>query len=511
MKSFNRTKIINGIEYVYEITPYYDPATKKVRQKSRYIGKDQDGKITKVREKKMTDVFSYGEFLPLMKIIKQYSIDKFLNKELSKVQAEQVIAISMGKLLRGLSLSNISDWYENTWLYYNSRDIPLSSSSISRLLSKIGESRLQDKLSAHLIRQLKSKRTILYDITSISSYSELIRLLEWGYNRDRYDLPQINLSVILDKQEGIPLGYEIYPGSINDVVTLQNTIKRISAYGVRDFTLVLDRGFFSYSNVELLIQKYTDFIMAVPERYQFAEKLLSSLVNEIERPKYLKKFNDEIIFVKDVEINLPEHKLKAYCYFNPARAQQEKDSFYRRLYSIQEQIERLKVNKSWRVKATEIMGELSSYFELRIIDDKVDVEIKEKAVSRRLNKRGLFLIAYNGEYSWDSCLSAYKEKELIERSFDILKNDLEFTTPQVHKDATLKGLMFINMIALILRMKIMNILKQNDLIKTYSFEKLILHLEKMKAVVMDNGQIIYSELTKKQKELLEPFDAVPKL
>jgi len=34
-------------------------------------------------------------------------------------------------------------------------------------------------------------------------------------------------------------------------------------------------------------------------------------------------------------------------------------------------------------------------------------------------------------------------------------------------------------------------------------------LEKLKAIVMEDGQIIYSELTKKQKELLQSFDAVP--
>ena len=58
MKSFRRTKIINGIEYVYEITPYYDAETKKVRQKSTYIGKNQDGTVRKVREKKVHHRFS---------------------------------------------------------------------------------------------------------------------------------------------------------------------------------------------------------------------------------------------------------------------------------------------------------------------------------------------------------------------------------------------------------------------------------------------------------------------
>ena len=38
MKKYTRIKIINGREYAYEITPYYDPKTKNTRQKSKYLG-----------------------------------------------------------------------------------------------------------------------------------------------------------------------------------------------------------------------------------------------------------------------------------------------------------------------------------------------------------------------------------------------------------------------------------------------------------------------------------------
>jgi transposase len=344
----------------------------------------------------------------------------------------------------------------------------------------------------------------------VSSYSELIRLLEWGYNRDGLDLPQVNLSVILDREEGIPLGYEIYPGSINDVVTLQNTMKRLRSMGVHDFTLVLDRGFFSIGNVELLLEDQTDFIIAVPERYQAVEKVISSMIKEIEKPRYLKKFNGEILFVKEAEINLGSKRLKVFCYYNPARAQQERDNFYKRLFNIKEQVERLKPDKGVRRKIEDIISGLQKYFSVQINQEHVTAQIKEKTVARRLNRKGIYLIAYHGNYSWDTCLSSYKEKELIERSFNFLKNDLEFTTPYIHKDTTLKGLMFICLIALIIRMKIMNVLKQADLLKIYSFDKMMIQLEKAKAIVMENDQIIFSELTKKQKELLQPFNIVPK-
>jgi transposase len=374
------------------------------------------------------------------------------------------MAICLARLLRGLSLQHVTTWYDGTWLYYRNRELPLSSSSISRLLSLIGEKRLQDKLITHLIRQLKSKRTILYDITSVSSYSELIRLLEWGYNRDQYDLPQVNLSMILDKAEGIGL----------------------------------------------LLENYADFVIAVPERYRLIDKLIRKLGRDIEKPRYLMKFHDEIIFVRETDILLGPHVLKGYCYYNPQRAQQEKDSFYKRLFSIKQQIEGLTTHKQVKARVQELMGNLSTYFTIHITPEQITVQIKEKAVARRLNKRGLFLIAYQGQYSWDGCLAAYKEKELIERSFNILKNDLGFSTPHAHKDETLKGLMFVSLLALIIRMNIMNVLKQADKLKDYNFEKMMLQLEKIKAIITEDGKVFYSEITKKQRELLELFNAVPK-
>ena len=76
--------------------------------------------------------------------------------------------------------------------------------------------------------------------------------------------------------------------------------------------------------------------MAIPERYEAVDRVISRVIKTIEKPRYLEKFNDEIIFVKGVEIKLGDKQLKAFCYYNPARAQQEMDSFYKRLFNIKE-------------------------------------------------------------------------------------------------------------------------------------------------------------------------------
>ena len=86
--------------------------------------------------------------------------------------------------------------------------------------------------------------TLLYDITSLSSSSKLLECLEYGYNRDNDSLPQINLSLVVDKDKGIPVRYVVYPGSIADISTLKNTIIRLKDAGSQQFRLVMDRGIF---------------------------------------------------------------------------------------------------------------------------------------------------------------------------------------------------------------------------------------------------------------------------
>ena len=50
MRTVVRTKTINGTDYLYEITYYYDKVSKRTRQHSRYLGKAVDGQPVRVRD-----------------------------------------------------------------------------------------------------------------------------------------------------------------------------------------------------------------------------------------------------------------------------------------------------------------------------------------------------------------------------------------------------------------------------------------------------------------------------
>jgi transposase len=101
-------------------------------------------------------------------------------------------------------LTHIQRWYEGTASSEDRPELPILSQILSRMLSHISEGSMNLEFSRRLIQRTSAHNTLIYDIASLSSYSQNISLLEYGYNRDSLDLPQINLSLIVDKELSIP-------------------------------------------------------------------------------------------------------------------------------------------------------------------------------------------------------------------------------------------------------------------------------------------------------------------
>ncbi len=66
----------------------------------------------------------------------------------------------------------------------------------------------------------------------------------------------------MDKDLGIPVMYDIYPGSITDVTTLPEPSPGFEAYGISDCTAIMDRGFFSQNNLREMLDRQISFIIA---------------------------------------------------------------------------------------------------------------------------------------------------------------------------------------------------------------------------------------------------------
>ncbi|MDD3245670.1 MAG: hypothetical protein PHF18_02185 [Methanosarcina sp.] len=49
-------------------------------------------------------------------------------------------------------------------------------------------------------------------------------------------------------------------------------------------------------------------------------------------------------------------------------------------------------------------------------------------------------------------------------------------------------------------------MKETEILKNYTVESLLMELEKIKKIDLENGEAIFTELTKKQKDIMEKLN-----
>lgn len=87
-----------------------------------------------------------------------------------------------------------------------------------------------------------------------------------------------------------------------------------------------------------------------------------------------------------------------------------------------------------------------------------------------------------------------------------MKKDIQSLPLNTNKDSTTKGFIFVCFIGLMIRMRLLKMMKETGIIEDYTVESLLLELEKIRIIKMQNGEVIVTELTRKQKEILDKMN-----
>lgn len=121
---------------------------------------------------------------------------------------------------------------------------------------------------------------LLYDVTS--TYFEGVAdpaIAKRGYSRDhRPDCVQVNIALVVTR-DGMPLGYEVFPGNTTDVTTVQQIVAGMEArFGKAQRVWVMDRGMVSQENVQWLNQSGRRYVIGTPkaELKRFAKAIADS-------------------------------------------------------------------------------------------------------------------------------------------------------------------------------------------------------------------------------------------
>jgi len=501
----------SGITYVYECESFWDKEKKRPANRQVCIGKLD--KVTgefipsKRLDKKQAAILApevtvstqiIGPSLILDKITLDLEIDKILRKS-SPDTYRQLLIMTYFLVTKGDALSHCEAWCKG---HSNPSDGIISSQRISELLKAQTENERQTFFKKWFDK-IAENDFLCYDITSISSYSELNEYVKYGYNRDKDKLPQINLGMLFGQKSKLPICYKRMPGSITDVGTLKNFIKTLDYLDISKVHLVMDRGFYSRTNINELLEYKHKFTIGIPIQRKWVQAVIDEYYGSIEMPDNYHKVNNETLYVKTKLYPWGEkrNRLYVHVYYNSYLAAEAFDNFTSELLNYKEELESNQLVKTHEeyyrryfiIKETPKRGRKVEYN-------------TEEIQKHRERYAGFFVLLSNATKNPLEALEIYRNKDVVENCFDDLKNQLDMKRLRVHNSGSMDGRVFVQFLALIYISSIREKITSIKELKHYTVRELLEEMDTLTRITYSGryGSII-SDITKKQREILEAF------
>lgn len=500
-------KIGNHI-YVYEVESYWDPVKKQPRQRRKYLGKKDPhtGEILSPH-KGFTPraARDFGHLYLVLHIVDRIRLSTVLKKVFPKL-SQELLYLGLFQVLEAKPLYLFKPWAETVTM---DESLALSSQHISQLMEELGRS--EESRNSFFQSWMASQgdiQTILFDITSLSSYSKLIEYLEWGYNRDGESLPQVNLGMLVGQPSQLPLAYRIYPGSIADVTTLKNTIMLVKEWGVRDFTFILDRGFYSSANLREMDRERIHFVLPLSFSTKLASQLITKHLRNLQSPLSGFYYRGRPMFYVQEKLMLGDVVVTAHLYHDERRKTDEIDHLMRRIVEIEASVG---AKEFWSREAVEEHLEhsfrgSSKLFEILGQRPAFRLKRKGKAIARLMNRMGKTILLTNDHtLGREDILSLYHRKDTLEKMFDVIKNELDCRRIKVSSREAMEGRLFLTYLSLIIHSALSRIMKEQDLYKSYTLSEVFYELKKLRVVTLSSGRSYLTEVSKKQRMFYEKF------
>ena len=518
-----KTQIIKGTEYVYIDEPFWNAEKKRGEHRRKYIGKNVDGVFVPNREyqleqelKRRNEEAKSGP-KPTELCVRKFYGATYLLDEISKelgvyddllaifgTAGKEILSLAYYLILEeGQAVYRFTKWGQT---HKHPCDHEISSQRSSRLFASITENAKMDFLKRQAKRH-KSTEYLAFDTTSISSYSTLIKQAKYGKNKEGDCLPQLNLALLYGQKEMLPVYYRKLPGNITDIMIIANLAKDIDYLTHDKLKFVFDRGFQSEKNINTLMKYHHKFLCGI----KLSLKLVSARLNQIRSDfvthanynskigLYVQSFTEEWNYTEEKprsgETISGKRRVYLHIYYNDQKATDEK----------------LRFNKQLDEMATNILnGTIDSeekktylkYFDIHETPVRgISYTFKEDAIRKKEKNYGYFALLSNDIKDPVEALRVYRNKDLVEKSFNNLKDRMAMRRMSVSSEENFEGKLFVQFVALELLSYIKKKMDENNLFKNYTMQSLLDELDIIEYYQQPGKAHYLSEITSKQRNL----------
>lgn len=327
---------------------------------------------------------------------------------------------AMGQMLRDIVLARIANpLSKRASVAMLERDfgITLNLDRVYQMMSKLDVHtirRIQDRARTSASSLLGQRIDVLfYDCTTLyfESFNE-DDLKQYGYSKDfKFNQAQVLLALLVTP-EGLPMGYEVFPGASFEGHTLIPILKNLkSTYELNNIIFVADRGLLSEENLLFLEQEKFQYIVGARLR-----NLPKSLQEKILDEKNYVACADEKEG-KFATFNQGNGR-RLIVNYNLNRAEKDRTD---REKSVQKLFSKLQKNKNPKDLISNY-----GYKKYIQVEGKATAKLDKQKVEQAAKWDGLQgVITNHSDLSAESIMTHYHSLWHIEESFRINKHDLK--------------------------------------------------------------------------------------
>ena len=307
--------------------------------------------------------------------------------------------------------------------------ITIALEKVYRMMDTLTESRinrLQDIAWCYSRELLADEINIMFfDCTTLylESFTE-DELRSFGYSKDnKFNQSQVLLALMVTR-EGLPVGYDVFPGNMYEGDTFKNAIEKIkNRYKVKRAIIVADSGLLSKPNIELLEKEKYDYILGARLR-NLSKKWQDTILDNKEYNKIEKE--GEVLRITTYPYSKTGRLIVTH---STKRADKDRKDREKAVEKLRQKIEKSKNPKS--------LISNYGYKKYLTMDGEVKVSLNEEKLDRDAlwdGLHGVFTNTKENEINVEEVLSQYHGLWQVEESFRIEKHDLR-VRPMFHWSA----------------------------------------------------------------------------
>ena len=462
----------NGDIYIYEVTTLYNPAKRyNEHVSSKLVGKIHPGETevlpTRPRRSSKKTVpeasrMNVGVTDILSWIGKESGIDKDIYASADKGTAQKLLSIAWFWMANpDKTVRRIEEWQITHRIPYSEG---LSEDMCYLLMKQLGQDiSISQSYFRNRASHAPSKASVAVDTTTISSYSENLNDVRFGYNKDGNGLAAVKLLTLFSLKDHQPIAFTRQPGNIPDVISVLNALKQLSVLGMSKPLVVLDGGFFSDENIFTFVQKHTKFLMRGPVDGRWIRPDLNEVIDTFETPSNVCPYDSNIYGVtRPVTLEFSstrkytrngiakgdtvteEHRIYLHFYLNVDKARLEKAALLDEIKAVKLQLEQ-GVDEALFSKAEQNI--VKKYLKIVRSPKRFSVSMNDTAILKQTQYCGYFVLLSNNKMDTFDALREYRLREKTEEGFRIDKqyNDAHVTRSKT--TVSLEGRFFCQFVA----------------------------------------------------------------